>query len=188
MSWQRDGKRSADARSKSSLPVALAAYPGEECIAFVDSNAVPACPGLTLSGGWTHALATGFPMWPDPIDPRRDLRSDGLRTKDMVNFLSPGQCTPTGCPSVPPSVPLNIPFNQPTTEFGFMFRASWEGVNTPLFSGLKLVVNGVDLRRDCGLLPLLVPRGAICPGSASALFILGPALPVGTPSRRATSS
>ena len=94
---------------KTSLAAALAAYPGEECIAFADTNAVPSCPGFAIANGWTFPLATGFPVWPDPIDPRRALRIDGLKTADLVNFISPGQCTPAGCPTVPPPVPMTSP-------------------------------------------------------------------------------
>ena len=130
---------------KTSLAAALAAYPGEECIAFADTNAVPSCPGFAIANGWTFPLATGFPVWPDPIDPRRALRIDGLKTADLVNFISPGQCTPAGCPTVPPPVPMTITFTRPTVEFGMMFRASWEGVNTPFTGGVRLIANGVDL-------------------------------------------
>lgn len=130
---------------KTSLPAALAAYPGEECVAFTDVNVVPSCPGFTLSGGWVYALATGFPSWTDPNDPRKDLRIDGLKTKDLVNFLSPGACVGAVCPTAPPPVPLTITFNRPTTEFGFMFRVSWEGQDTTWATGMRLIANGVDL-------------------------------------------
>jgi hypothetical protein len=136
----------ADTRKlKTSLADALAAYPGEECIAFQDTNAVPNCPGFAIANGWTYALATGFPQWPDPNDPRKTLRIDGLKTKDLVNFLSPGACTATGCPTVPPPVPMTITFVRPTVEFGMMFRASWEGVDVPFTGGFRFIANGVDL-------------------------------------------
>lgn len=133
---------------RTSLAAALAAYPGEECIAFVDSNAVPQCTGFSLTNGWTYALATGFPVWTDPNDPRKELRIDGLKTKDLVNFLSPLPCTAAGCPPPPPPpAPLTITFNRPTVEFTMMFRASWEGFNPPVpfMTGVRFIANGVDL-------------------------------------------
>lgn len=132
---------------KTSLAAALAAYPGEECIAFVDTNAVPSCGGFGIVNGWTYAPATGFPNWPDPNDPRKDLRIDGLKTKDLVNFLSPGACTAAGCPTVPPPVPMTITFNQPITEFAMMFRASWPGTDAPFTAAFRFIANGVDLGR-----------------------------------------
>lgn len=129
---------------KTSLNAALAAYPGEECVAFVDTNAIPQCTGLVVENGWTYALATGFPNWPDPLDPRKDLRIDGLKSKDLVNFLSPGPCTTT-CPAVPPPVPMTITFTRPTTEFAMMFRASWEPTNAPFTTGFRFIANGQDL-------------------------------------------
>jgi hypothetical protein len=130
---------------KTSLTAALTAYPGEECVAFGDTNFVPSCAGFAITNGWTYALGTGFPVWPDPIDPRKALRIDGLKTADVVNFISPGQCTPAGCPAVPPPVPMTITFTRPTVEFGMMFRASWEGVNVPFTGGFRMIANGVDL-------------------------------------------
>lgn len=130
---------------KTSLTAALATYPGEECVAFADANAIPQCPGFIVENGWTYAPATGFPSWPDPNDPRKDLRIDGLKTKDLVNFLTPGPCTSTGCPPVPPPVPMTITFTRPTTEFAMMFRASWEPLNTPFTTGFRFIANGQDL-------------------------------------------
>lgn len=130
---------------KTSLAAALAAYPGDECIAFADTNAVPSCAGFTVANGRTYALATGFPVWADPHDPRKELRIDGLKTKDLVNFVSPGPCTPAGCPAVPPPLPMTFSFNRPTVSFGMMFRASWEGVDVPFTTGFRFIANGVDL-------------------------------------------
>lgn len=131
---------------KTSLAAALSAYPGAECIAFADTNVVPQCTGFSLTNGWVYALATGFPVWPDPNDPRKELRIDGLKTKDLVNFLS-AVCTAAGCPTVPPPAPLTITFNRPTVEFTMMFRASWEGFDPPVpfMTGVRFIADGVDL-------------------------------------------
>jgi len=130
---------------KTGLAAGLVAYPGEECIAFTDTNVVPVCGGFTINNGWMYPNAGGFPGWPNPNDPRKDLRIDGLKTKDITNFLSPGQCTAAGCPAAPPPVPLTLTFTRPTVEFGMMFRASWETQQTPFTTGFRVIANGVDL-------------------------------------------
>jgi hypothetical protein len=168
------------------LAQALASYPGEECTAASDSDAVPSCFGFTIANGLTYGLGNGFPKWPDPKDPRKELRIDGLKTVDLVNFHSVGQCTASGCPPVPPPGPMTITFTQPTVEFGFMFRASWPNVDVPFTSGFRLIADGVDL----GFYPVEVlgvqyigvsaPEGlrtlTVVPGDGANPDIVGPAV------------
>lgn len=125
---------------KTSLAAALAAFPNEECTALADANAVPACPGVLFSGVWTYAVATGFPSYADPNDPRKALRIDGLREKNWTNFRTPLPCVGNVCGGTPPPEAMDISFTRPTVEFGFEFEAA--GANGVYSTGLDVTVNG----------------------------------------------
>lgn len=134
---------------KTPLRDALAAYPGEECLPSSDLNAALNCPGLAIYGAVSYNFIEGFPKWPDPKDPRKELRINGLKTKSFSNFVTPGPCwfNPDGsvsCPLVPPPRPVDVHFTRPATEFGFMFQPNRPGFE-PFISGFQVTVNGVDL-------------------------------------------
>lgn len=133
------------------LSTALAAYPGEECLPIADVNVLANCPGITMLGLVTYNSFPGFPAWPDPNDPRKELRIDGLKTKDISNVLTPGLCgvdpfgnTVCSQTALPP-MPITITFNRPTTEFGFMYLPIREGQNITFITGFNVSVNGVSM-------------------------------------------
>ncbi|QSA97100.1 hypothetical protein [Methylococcus sp. EFPC2] len=134
---------------KTSLRDALAQIPGEECIAAADTNSIPSCPGLTLAGTYSYNMASGFVPFPDPNDPRKQLRVDGIKIKQFSNFQVPGPCTvvngTTTCPPLPPLQIVSARFNRPTTEFGFTFRANRPDLIPPFIAGFNVIANGQDL-------------------------------------------
>lgn len=131
---------------KTSLRDALAAFPGEECVQTADVNVILSCPGLRFTGAYAYNNIDGFPKYTDPRDPRKELRIDGLKEKNFSNFRVPGQCTlgPLGpvCPPIPPPEAVSVTFTRPTTEFGFAFKSTREGMDEPLINGFEVTVNG----------------------------------------------
>lgn len=134
---------------KTTLRDALAQIPGEECLPAADTNSTPNCPGLTIGGAYSYNMAEGFPKFPDPKDPRKELRVDGVKVKQFSNFQVPGPCSvvngATVCPKVPPPQAVSIRFNRPTKEFGFTFRANRPDLTQPFIAGFNVTANGQDL-------------------------------------------
>lgn len=143
---------------KLKVPVAtaLAQWPNEECLVTNDTNARLNCAGMIVDGAWSYGISDGFPGYADPNDPRKSLRIDGVKQKSFANFLTPGQCTITGCPPATPPVPMTLSFDHPTTRFAMLYRFNWDTNGFVQWSNaLNIVVNGQDM----GTFPIPVMAG-----------------------------
>lgn len=151
------------------LATALAQWPNEECLVANDTNARLNCLGATIDGAWSYGISDGFPSYPDPRDPRKSLKIDGLKQKSFANFLTPAACTPTGCPPASPPVPMTIHFDHAVGHFAMLYRFNWDTNGFVQWSNaLNVVVNGQNM----GTFPIPVMAGpamvsvAAAPGEA----------------------